>query len=152
MTRSFRMFAGAALLALFIAPRALAAQEPELGARERAAVEAAEAWLALMDAERYEESWQAAAPLFQSAVTSEMWVQQGRMVRQQIGAPRGRKLQRAEHTTSLPNVPAGEYVVVLYAGSFANIPEAREVVILMLQPDESWRTAGYFVQPPGAGE
>jgi len=146
------MLASAAVLALFLAPAALAAQEPELSAEERAAVEASEAWLALIDTDRFEDSWNAAAPVFQSALTAEMWVQQGQAVRQQVGEPRGRTLRTAEHTTSLPNAPAGEYVVVTYAGSFANVPEVREVVIMMRQPDESWRVAGYFVQPPGAGE
>lgn len=152
MTRGSRMLASAAVLALFLAPAALAAQEPELSAEERAAVEASEAWLALIDTDRFEDSWNAAAPVFQSALTAEMWVQQGQAVRQQVGEPRGRTLRTAEHTTSLPNAPAGEYVVVTYAGSFANVPEVREVVIMMRQPDESWRVAGYFVQPPGAGE
>lgn len=152
MTRGSRMLASAAVLALFLAPAALAAQEPELSAEERAAVEASEAWLALIDTDRFEDSWNAAATVFQSALTAEMWVQQGQAVRQQVGEPRGRTLRTAEHTTSLPNAPAGEYVVVTYAGSFANVPEVREVVIMMRQPDESWRVAGYFVQPPGAGE
>ena len=114
MTRGSRMLASAAVLALFLAPAALAAQEPELSAEERAAVEASEAWLALIDTDRFEDSWNAAAPVFQSALTAEMWVQQGQAVRQQVGEPRGRTLRTAEHTTSLPNAPAGEYVVVTY--------------------------------------
>ncbi len=42
-------------------------------ANESEAVEAAENWLALIDRDKINESWQQAAALFKTAVTAEEW-------------------------------------------------------------------------------
>ena len=92
------------------------------------------------------ESWQAAGSQFKQAVTSEQWTQQGANVAAQLGAFQRRELQDAQHTTELPNAPAGEYMVLTYSSAFANLPNAREVAILQLEEGE-WKVVGYFVQP-----
>src|SRR5690606_21737815 len=114
--------------------------------REQAAQRAAEAWLALIDAGKFAESWQAAGSMFQQAVTSEQWTQQGAAVAAQLGAFQRREFQNARYTTELPNAPAGEYMVLMYSSAFANLPNAREVAVLQLE-NEAWKVIGYFVQP-----
>ena len=148
LIRSLRTLALAAVLVgAVVAPRPLAAQEGGAApAREQAAQRAAEAWLALMDQGKYAESWQAAGSLFRQAVTAERWAQQVAAVVAQVGAFQRRELQKTEFTTELPNGPQGEYMVLTYSSAFANLPNAREVVILQLE-DGEWKTIGYLVQP-----
>jgi len=147
MIRSLGTLVLAAILAGATAPQPLAAQEPDAApTREQAAQRAAEIWLALIGEAKYAESWQAAGSQFKQAVTSEQWTQQGANVAAQLGAFQRRELQDAQHTTELPNAPAGEYMVLTYSSAFANLPNAREVVILQLE-DGEWKTIGYLVQP-----
>src|SRR5690606_25765584 len=95
-------------------------QEPDAApTREQAAQRAAEIWLALIGEAKYAESWQAAGSQIKQAVTSEQWTQQGANVAAQLGAFQRRELQDAQHTTELPNAPAGEYMVLTYSSAFA---------------------------------
>jgi len=87
-----------------------------------------------------------AGSLFRQAVTAEQWAQQVAAVVAQVGAFQRRELQKTEFTTELPNGPQGEYMVLTYSSAFANLPNAREVVILQLE-DGEWKTIGYLVQP-----
>ena len=136
--------------AVWTAP--LAAQDAqssaETAAEAREAAEAADAWLELIDEELYEESWEEAADMFRAMITVGAWAQQARRVRQQLGESRGRELANAQYSTDMPNAPPGEYVIVTYRGTFANMGEGREVVIMFKQRDGIWRTASYSVQPP----
>lgn len=110
------------------------------------AQEAAEAWLAHVDADRYEASWEAAAEPLRQQVSQTQWEQAGRQVRQQVGAIRGRTLEDARHTTDIPQAPPGEYVVLIYRTSFER-GSATEQLIMMLEDDGAWRAVGYFVRP-----
>ncbi len=118
----------------------------ELGEREAAASAAASSWLALVDAGKYAESWQSAAPVFQSAVGSDPWVQSLKGVRAPLGSVRSRKLESAKFATELPGVPDGEYVVLEYSTSFEHKRTATETVTPMRTPDGSWRVSGYYIR------
>jgi hypothetical protein len=63
-----------ALLACFSSGR-LAAQEAQDTSAVRLATSAASTWLALVDQGKYEQSWDAAAPAFQAAITKLAWIQ-----------------------------------------------------------------------------
>jgi hypothetical protein len=129
------------LLLAFCIP-AFAADNPS----EKAAQKSAEQWLTLVDAGNYDESWNQAADLFQSHVTKEAWDQQVSTVRGQTGKLKSRKLKSAQSRESLPNAPAGKYVILQYDSSF-NAGPAVETVVLMEQKDNSWKVVGYFVKP-----
>ncbi|HXV64310.1 MAG TPA: DUF4019 domain-containing protein, partial [Vicinamibacteria bacterium] len=79
---------------------------------ERAAVEAADAWLALVDRGDYEESWGQAAALFRSAVSTDQWSQQLRAARAPLGSLVSRKVKSKQYAESLPGAPDGKYVVI----------------------------------------
>jgi hypothetical protein len=83
-----------------------------------AAKKAAEEWLALIDSGKYGESYDAAASAFKSAVTRDNWISSAKSVRDQTGALKSRKLRSAEYTESLPNAPAGKYVLIEYDTEF----------------------------------
>ncbi len=103
-------------------------------------------WLALVDQGQYTASWDAAAPLFQASTTKQQWEGAAQGARSPLGELGKRALRAAEYKTSLPNAPAGEYVVVHYDSAFAKKAAAREIVTLMRGADDTWKVVGYFVE------
>ena len=140
----------AAILVAAAAPNRLLAQEvgekAAATSREEAAREAAEAWLSLIAAEKYEESWNEASSHFQAAMTAADWARTAASVAGQTGALLSRRLSEARYTTALPGAPAGEYIVLLYSSSFGHAPDVQELVTVILE-DGRWRVIGYFVRP-----
>ncbi|HVN76803.1 MAG TPA: DUF4019 domain-containing protein [Thermoanaerobaculaceae bacterium] len=116
--------------------------------QEAKAVEAAKAWLALVDSGKFGESWDAAAPYFRSVVARDKW--DARLVNSRL--PLGRVLQRTlaakKYTADLEGAPKGEYVILVFNTKFDNMPKAVENVTPMLQRDGSWRVTGYNIKPP----
>ncbi len=110
------------------------------------AVEAASAWLTLVDSGEYGESWDEAAELFRAAMGRDRWVTTLGNVRGPLGAVLTRTVGSAEFTTELPGAPPGAYVVIQFETSFANFPNAVETVTPMRDPDGSWRVSGYFIR------
>ena len=113
---------------------------------ENAALKSAKAWLALVDSEKYEESWDEAAEFFKGAVPEEQWLQSMQSVRKPFGKNISRKLQSTLYLTSLPGGPDGEYVVIKFDSSFENKKNAVETVTPMLDKDGKWRISGYFMK------
>jgi hypothetical protein len=113
---------------------------------EKAAQSAAEAWLALVDAGNYAQSWNDAAAYFKKAVDQPGWQKQIDAVRTPLGKKVSRALKSAKYATSLPGAPDGEYVVLQYETSFENKKSAVETVTPMKDPDGSWRVSGYFIR------
>lgn len=130
----------AVLLVLSLATSACAA-----GEREKAAAEAAQKWLAAVDAGRYGESWDTAAEVFRRALTRAQWEASLRSVRDPLGKVVSRKLRSATFTTSLPGAPAGEYVVIEYDTDFEGRKGATERVTPMKDADGAWRVSGYYI-------
>lgn len=111
----------------------------------QAAQSAAEAWLALVDAGSYDESWDEAAALFRGAVPKERWRQMLTGTRAPLGAVQLRGLSSAQYATELPGAPDGEYVVLQFETSFENKRTAVETVTPMLDGG-AWRVSGYFIK------
>lgn len=107
--------------------------------------EDAEHWLALVDAERYEESWSESATLFQSQVSNSQWVSALSQVRRPLGAVKSRSLTNRSEHASLPGAPAGSYVVLVYQSEFESKSDAQETVTLALS-EGAWRVVGYFIK------
>ncbi|HEY8469893.1 MAG TPA: DUF4019 domain-containing protein [Longimicrobiales bacterium] len=118
----------------------------DTAAAVQAAQTAGEAWLALIVEGKGKESWAATSKHFQAAVTENAWAQQAAELRSQLGRFQSRKLADAHYTIDPPNAPAGEYVLLLYESTFANLPTAHELVSLTRE-DGRWKVIGYFVQP-----
>jgi hypothetical protein len=110
------------------------------------AADAAKAWLALVDAGKYAESWDGASTYFKGAVTSEAWVNALKGARGPLGAVKSRTVQTAAFKTSLPGAPDGQYVILQTETSFENKKAAVETVTSMLDKDGVWRVSGYFIK------
>lgn len=113
---------------------------------EASATAAAVAWLALVDAGNYAQSWDAAATRFRQRVAREEWQSAAARVRGPLGTLKSREVQSATFEHSLPGAPDGEYVVIRFAASFANKAATTETVTPMKDDDGTWRVAGYYVK------
>ena len=113
---------------------------------EQAAQLSAESWLALTDGGKYADSWTQAAEAFKAAVMNDQWMSALNAVRTPLGKLVSRKLKSATYTKSLPNAPAGEYVVLQFDTSFEHKQGAVETVTPMLEKDGKWRVSGYFIK------
>ncbi len=113
---------------------------------ERAAVEAAQSWLSVVDSEEYGSSWDEAADYFKGAVSTEQWQQTMEAVRKPLGNTVSRVLKSKRYHTSLPGAPDGEYVVIQFNTSFDNKKSAIETVTPMKDEDGKWRVSGYYIK------
>lgn len=104
-------------------------------------------WLALVDNEQYDESYEQTASAFKSQLTKEQWAGSLKRVRQSFGPVQSRKFLSATYMTELPNAPTGEYVVVLYESVLQDGRKAVETVTPMMDKDKKWHVSGYYIQP-----
>jgi hypothetical protein len=111
-----------------------------------AATKQAEAWLSLVDDGTYGESWDAASTRCQGGVTRAAWAEKVAGVRGPLGKVVSRRVKSERPTTQLPGAPDGKYVVIQFATSFEHKKQAVETVTPMLEPDGSWKVAGYFIK------
>jgi hypothetical protein len=125
---------------------ALAQAPANMQAMLRAAGEATEAWLVLVDEGRYEESWENAAGLFKKAITKEQWIDMLKAVRPPLGKVQARALLNVDYKTKMPGAPDGHYVIIQYRTSFKNKSEAIETITPLLDKDGTWRVSGYFIK------
>jgi Protein of unknown function (DUF4019) len=109
------------------------------------ATEAARAWLAIVDAGRYAESWQTTAEVFREGVSQAQWVSMVTPVRGKVGNLVLRKPLSVKFVRDLPRAPPGEYVVIQYTTRFEN-GLFTETVTPMKQADGSWKVSGYYIK------
>lgn len=131
-----------AIILLALGAQATPADE----AKERAALAAAERWLAAVDQGQYAKTWKEAASYFRNAVTRDSWEQSIGAVRKPLGKRVSRTVKSVAYTTALPGAPDGEYVVIHFDTVFEHKAAAVETVTPMLDTDGKWRVSGYFIQ------
>ena len=115
--------------------------------QEAKAVEAAKAWLVLVDSGKFGESWDKAAFFFRSQVSRERWDEKLANSRVQLGRVTSRTLWNKGYTTELQNAPKAEYVVVLFNTVFDGGKRV-ETVIPVLEKDGVWRVCGFSIKQP----
>jgi len=113
---------------------------------EKTSLQAADAWLQLVDSGWYAKSWEEAAEYFKNAVPQDDWQRSMEVFRKPLGKLVSRKLKLTRYTTSAPGAPDGEYVIIQYNTSFENKQSATETVTPMLDRDGKWRVSGYFIK------
>ncbi len=135
------------LIAIFvlILPFSALAQETE-DHKTKAAISAAEEFLALVDSGHYQESWEEAASLFKSQIDKEKWVTEISRLRPLFGSAVNRTVINSKYMTSAPGAPDGEYVLIVFQSSFENKKKAFETVTPTLDHDGKWRVSGYFIK------
>ncbi|HET6280831.1 MAG TPA: DUF4019 domain-containing protein [Polyangia bacterium] len=123
----------------------VASLAPSLDASQKAALSAAESWLALIDHGKVGESWDGAASTFTRAVTRDSWKTAVDAVREPLGGLVSRVVKSAERKTSLPGAPDGNYVVIQFDTAFEKKKQAVETVTPM-EEGGVWKVAGYFIR------
>lgn len=123
-------------------PVAYAAADP---ASDKAGVEFAQAWVKLLDDQRWGDSWKASGAFFQSQIDEARWTETARSLRQALGAAGARSVKSVSSARSLPGVPDGDYKIIQLATAFANRPAAVETVVLAKEGGD-WKIYGYFIR------
>jgi hypothetical protein len=121
------------------------ASAPTTAAPPSAEVATADAWLALLDAGRWLDSWTAAGELFKSHVQQSAWSSSIQPLRAPLGVVFSRTVQAVTTTSSLPGAPPGDYEVIQFQTDFAKKPQAVETVILAHE-GSAWKVDGYFIK------
>ena len=120
------------------APSAEVAPTP---ASEAAAVDAARAFLTLLDRDDWTASWQATHKSFQLLNTVEWWTQASQKVRGEIGTAQGRELA----TVNFAPAPPHGYWTVSFKARYSKKGSATETVSLAWQ-DGQWKVTAVSVE------
>ena len=110
-----------------------------------AAIEAAEDWLTLFDAEEYDKCYLISSSLLKQSVAQNDLVKLLTETKEKIGKTSKRTLLKAEHYNILPGVPKGEYVVIQYTSRSESSKMILETITPMLD-NGVWRVSGYYIQ------
>ncbi len=111
---------------------------------------AMQTWLQGIDENKYAQSWDAAAPSFQKAITSADWVAALNRVRTPLGHCISRRLASASNQSKLPSptgVAEGEFILAQFDSSFDGLKYAVETVTFEKAPDGGWKASGYYIKP-----
>jgi hypothetical protein len=103
-----------------------------------------ESWLALIDNQKYAESWTQASSFFRGHIHQQQWADMVKGARAPLGPVKSRKLTKTTTATALPGAPDGEYTILQFQSSFQNKASAVETLTLM-KDNGAWRSAGYFI-------
>ena len=112
----------------------------------REATAAAEQWLALVDAGKFNGSWLEASTYFRNVTTKQQWKQQVSVWRSALGSVVSRKLRTVQYLTTMPGAPDGAYVMIQYDTSFTHKKSAVEIVVPMMDADGRWRVSEYSIR------
>ena len=107
---------------------------------------AAESWLKLVDAGKFNASWLEASTYFRNAVTKQDWKRQVALWRSALGPVVSRRLKTEQFVTTLPGAPDGQYMLIQYDSSFAHKKSAVEIVTPMVDADGKWRVSEYSIK------
>ncbi|WP_083330585.1 MULTISPECIES: DUF4019 domain-containing protein [Pseudoalteromonas] len=114
-------------------------------ANDSAGLIAAKAWLKMIDAGQYGQSWQQSDSAFKSQLTENKWAQALQGVRAPLGQIKSRSKLSAQAYSSLPGVPDGEYLVIQFQTEFQNKASATETLTLS-KGSGNWLPVGYFIK------
>ena len=128
---------------LGVAATWLATAVPAPDAEEEAST-SGQKWLALLDDQKYEESWKQAGSLFRSEVTQEQWIASLERFRNPLGSMISRASSRIDFAKTLRGAPDGDYAIIHFTTSFKNKNDVTERLTLMKE-DGRWQVAAYAI-------
>ena len=114
---------------------------------EQEGLTALQAWMLLMDAGRYAESWDAAAESFRHAGSRAEWVAKSEKIRRPLGEVISRTFAGSQQTTVFPGMPDGVYWLVELDSTFSGLKSASETVVFAREKDGRCRMVGYWIRP-----
>ncbi len=135
------IFIGPALACALLSNPGLASESDA----EKAAVTAAEQWIAIIDRGDYASSWQEASDVFQSAVKQKRWTRNVPLVRDPLGGVITRTVVNVSLIANQPGMNDEQNAIVRFKTSFQNMQSATETIMLTPDRDGRWRVLGYYV-------
>ncbi len=115
---------------------------------EAAAESPALAWLRLLDAGSYTQSWSAASTLFRARTSQSLWRSKAATARGVMGPLVSRNLQSVVFARTVRGEPDGEYAIVRFSSRFAwlnNEQTVYETVVMRKDADGIWRAADFYI-------
>jgi Protein of unknown function (DUF4019) len=114
------------------------------GPAEDEASAAGQKWLALLDDQKYEESWQQAASMFRDQVKQEQWIVSLKRFRDPLGSLVSRTASRVDFTKTLRAAPDGDYAIIHFTTTFKNKSDVTERLTLVKE-DGKWQAAAFAI-------
>lgn len=111
-----------------------------------ASLYAAAEFLFLVDTEEYAQSWDVASDALKKILSQEAWNNEIEELRSFLGPIVERVKHKVTYTDSAPDVPPGEYVVMTFISKFEFRDKVVETLTLMLNDENEWKVAGYFLR------
>jgi hypothetical protein len=145
--RPFWIIPGVLLMTLLLAFLALTPMAqldtpaPTAEAAHSETAETSRQWLALVDQDKWDASYQATGKSFRKLNTPQVWAKTSQQMRQSLGKMISRTFVSEEN---LPAPPYG-YQVIKFRTNYANKPDALEKISLN-QEDGRWRVVGVTVE------
>ena len=125
-------------------------QRAQLARQDADMTQAALQVMQLVDRNQIGEVWDGASAVMKQAVTRDEFIRQITSDRTALGAVSGRAnpaVTRTQGGQEGGTVPAGLYINVASATTFANQPQpVRELVSFRLDEDRTWRVTGYTLR------
>jgi DNA-binding CsgD family transcriptional regulator len=114
---------------------------PSPAAAQAEVEQSARAWLSLVDAGKWNESWSATGAAFRKLNSAKVWASTSDKVRVPIGAVASRSLISS---AEVPAPPAG-YTMLKFRTDFAGKPGATETLTLVREAG-GWKVTGYMIE------
>ena len=110
----------------------------------RAARQAAETWIALLDAGNFDQAYGLMGQAARAQITPDQWKAQLKASRTKYGKLASRTFQYTDYATTLKGAPPGQYVVLDYLCAFVSGKSAPETIV-MAKVHGQWQVAGFAV-------
>lgn len=117
---------------------------PQLESQLQAGEITSKAWLGIVDKGEYNKSWDEMSVITRNTVKKEEWEKILTKTRKPLGAVKERSVVDIRSAINPKNLPAGNYMVMIYKTSFATKADAHELVTLFLQ-DGQWHVLTYQI-------
>ena len=108
-------------------------------------VHAASQFLYLVDQEEYAKSWEISSETLQQMLPQAEWNMKLARLRAMVGPLVERFQHQIAYADEVVGGPAARYVVVTFISRFTFKDRAKETITLLLDDNEQWLVAGYFL-------
>jgi hypothetical protein len=107
------------------------------------AAAAGQKWLSLVDAGKYEESWNQASSMFRHEVALEQWFAALKRSRAPLGDLVSRTPSRVEFSKFLRGAPEGDYAIIHFTTAFTSKSATERLTLV--KEDGRWQMAAYGI-------
>lgn len=121
------------------------APDPALVQAVDASVQAAEAWLKIVDQGSYGNSWDAAALPLRLTMSRKEWMLSLDTMRKGLGHPVDRKVADIRLAQDPKGLARGNYMIVIFETTFTGGHLAKEIVTLQQSNNGQWNVMTYLV-------